>query len=111
MKFGFVAFDKQKPYIINMEESTVTNLEKYISFKHEDCYPVLKHIVETLINEEDGEYVLTKNAYTPLSLKLYKLPTKDEEEKDEDDNWNRFHWLLICTFKHCSIYFFWISYI
>jgi hypothetical protein len=86
MKFGFVAFDKQKPYIINMEESTVTNLEKYISFKHEDCYPVLKHIVETLINEEDGEYVLTKNAYTPLSLKLYKLPTKDEEEKDEDDN-------------------------
>ena len=83
MKFGFVGFDKQKPYIINIEESTVTNLEKYISFKHEDCYLVIKYIVDTLISQEDGEYVLTKNAYTPLSLKLYKLPTKEEDEDAE----------------------------
>ena len=76
MKFGFVGFDKQKPYIINIEESSVGNLEKYISFKYEDCFPVIKYIIESLIKEEDGEYVLTKNAYTPLSLKLYKLPAK-----------------------------------
>jgi hypothetical protein len=31
--------------------------------------------------------VLTKNAYTPLSLKLYKLPTKEEEE--EGENWGK----------------------
>jgi len=40
---------------------------------------VLKYIIDTLIAEEDGEYVLTKNAYTPLSLKLYKLPAKEED--------------------------------
>lgn len=46
---------------------------------------MLKLIIETLIKEEDGEYVLTKNAYTPLSLKLYKLPAKDEDEQDADN--------------------------
>jgi hypothetical protein len=82
IKFGFVGFDKQKPYIINIEESTISNLQRYISFKHEDTYPVLKYIIETLIKEEDGEYVLTKNAYTPLSLKLYKLPAKEDDEEE-----------------------------
>lgn len=85
IKFGFVGFDKQKPYIINIEESTISNLEKYISFKHEDTYPVLKLIIDTLIKEEDGEYVLTKNAYTPLSLKLYKLPAKEEDEQEGEN--------------------------
>ncbi len=45
---------------------------------------MIKYIVDTLISQEDGEYVLTKNAYTPLSLKLYKLPTKEEEEEGEN---------------------------
>jgi hypothetical protein len=45
---------------------------------------VLKYIIDTLISQEDGEYVLTKNAYTPLSLKLYKLPARDEEEEGEN---------------------------
>jgi hypothetical protein len=37
-----------------------------------------------LSKEESGEYVLTRNAYSPLSLKLYKMPTKEEEGEEEN---------------------------
>ncbi len=33
IKFGFVGFEKQKPKLINVTETTIKSLQSYISFK------------------------------------------------------------------------------
>lgn len=77
MKLGFIGFDKQKPKIINVAESTLQSLEKHISFKETDCWPVVKYIFDIIYGCDSGTYVLARSAYTPLAIKLFNLPVKE----------------------------------
>lgn len=78
IKLGFIGFEKQKPKIINVTEATLKSLEKNISFKEAECWPILKYVLDVLYNCEAGTstYVLARSPYTPLAIKLYNLPAK-----------------------------------
>jgi len=78
IKLGFIGFEKQKAKLINVTETTLKSLEQFISFKESECWPILKYILELMYKCESGTYVLSRSPYTPLSLKLYHLPPKEE---------------------------------
>jgi hypothetical protein len=63
IKIGFIGFEKQKPKIINVTETSLRSLENFIS--------------------GTSTYVLARSPYTPLAIKLYNLPAKEEEEEDQ----------------------------
>ena len=48
IKMGFIGFDKQKPKLINVNETTLKNLEQFISFKAAECWAILKYILDLL---------------------------------------------------------------
>lgn len=81
MKIGFIGFEKQKPKIMNVTETTLRGLEQSISFKEAECWPILKYILDVLFSCETGTstYVLARSPYTPLAIKLYNLPVKEED--------------------------------
>ena len=60
-------------------------MEQFITFKESECWPVLKYILDLLYSCDSGTYVLSRSAYTPLSLKLYHLPAKEEDEESEEE--------------------------
>jgi hypothetical protein len=57
-------------------------LESYISFKEVECWPILKYVLDVMYTCESGEYVLSRSPYTPLALKLFNLPAKEEEPEE-----------------------------
>ena len=65
------------------------SLEQFISFKENDCWPVLKYILDLIYKEESGTYVLSRSPYTPLSLKLFNIPKEDEDEEEEENEVER----------------------
>lgn len=79
LKIGFIGFEKQKPKIINVTETTIKHLESFISFKEAECWPILKYLLDVLYSCENGTstYVLARSPYTPLAIKLYNLPAKE----------------------------------
>ena len=85
IKIGFIGFEKQKPKIINVTETSLRSLENFISFKEAECWPILKYVLDVLYSCETGTstYVLARSPYTPLAIKLYNLPAKEEEEEDQ----------------------------
>jgi hypothetical protein len=86
IKIGFVGFERQKPKLINVNETTLKTLESSISFKEADSWPILKYILDVLYSCESGTYILSRSPYNPLALKLFNLPPKEEEEEDEEDS-------------------------
>ena len=80
-KLGFIGFEKQKPKLINVNETTLKSLEQYITFKESQCWPVLKYVLDLMYSCDSGTYVLSRSPYTPLAIKLFHLP-KDEEEEE-----------------------------
>ena len=61
-------------------------MENYISFKEAECWPVLKYLLDVLYGCEGSTstYVLARSPYTPISIKLYNLPLKEEDEEDPE---------------------------
>jgi hypothetical protein len=87
IKLGFIGFERGKPKLINVTETTLKNLESQITFKESESWPVLKYVLDLIYKCESGTYILSRSPYTPLALKLYHLPPKeDEEEEDEENN-------------------------
>jgi hypothetical protein len=80
IKIGFIGFEKTKPKIINVTETTLQSLGQSISFKEADCWPILKYVLDVLYSCENGTstYVLARSPYTPLAIKLFNLPAKEE---------------------------------
>ncbi len=79
IKMGFIGLKNQKPKLINVNETTLKSLENFISFREAECWPILKYILDILYSCESGTYVLSRSPYTPLALKLFNLPPKEEE--------------------------------
>ena len=82
IKMGFVGFEKQRAKLINVTETTLKSLETFISFKEAECWPILKYILDLLYTCEPGQYIISRSPYTPLALKIYQLPRK-QEDKDQ----------------------------
>ena len=85
IKLGFIGFDQQKAKLINVNETTLTSLESYITFKEKDCWPMLKQVLKVLFAAESGAYILSRSPYTPLALKLFHLPPKDDGEEENEE--------------------------
>jgi hypothetical protein len=83
IKMGFIGFEKQKPKIINVNETSLKSMESYISFKESECWPILKYVLDLLYSCDSGTYVLSRSPYTPLAIKLFNLPVKEEEPEEE----------------------------
>jgi hypothetical protein len=47
-------------------------METTLSFNYESCWSNVKYILGLLAQLDSGTYVLAKNPYSPLSMKLYK---------------------------------------
>lgn len=86
IKLGFVGFEKQKPKLINVNETTLKTLESSISFKEAESWPILKYILDLLYSCESGTYILSRSPYNPLSLKLFYLPKEEQEEEDDEED-------------------------
>lgn len=81
IKTGFMGYEQGKPALLNVNEITVEGMESILSFKTDSCWSVLKYVLDLLAGLNDGVYILSRAPYTnPLSIKLYKMPSKDEDE-------------------------------
>lgn len=85
IKTGFVGFSQNKSLaLLNVDQVSVRGLENTLSFKYESCWSAVKYICGLLAGLEDGNYVLAKNPYTPLSIKLYQTSSIEEEPEYEE---------------------------
>jgi hypothetical protein len=89
IKTGFIAFDNNKtPTLLNVDQKSIESFEKTFSFKYESCWSTVKYFLNLLAGVEDGNYVLSKDPYTPLSIKLFQTANADDgfdEEEEEEE--------------------------
>ena len=78
LKLGFIGIDKNRPILLNVNETSVETLEQTLSVKMEERWGIVNHIISKVAALEDGIYLLTKSAYTPLSLKLYMIEAAED---------------------------------
>lgn len=83
IKTGYIGITQNKtPILLNVDTISVKSMETTLSFKYESCWNTVKYILGLLAPLDDGTYVLAKNPYSPLTMKLYK--TADAEEESEE---------------------------
>lgn len=85
IKAGYMGFEQNKPTLLNVSEITVEGMESILSFKTESCWSVLKYVLDLIAGLDDGTFVLSRAPYTPLSIKLFKIASKEEEEEEENE--------------------------
>lgn len=85
IKLGYMGYEQNKPVLLNVSEVTVEGLQKTFSFKFESCWSILNYVIDLVSQQEDGTYVLSKAPYTPLSLKLYQIAVKQDDQQDQDE--------------------------
>jgi len=84
IKLGFVSRinqkDDKKHSVLLVEQLKSTTLSQMIGYKLRENWSIIKHLIEMLIKQEDGEYALVKLPYKQ-SIRVYKLPKVEEEDK------------------------------
>lgn len=81
LKLGFIGYDnnsKNRPVILNVNEATVEGLEQTVSVKMNDCWGNVKYFFDLISDMDTGTYLLSKAAYTPLSLKMFQISGKED---------------------------------
>jgi hypothetical protein len=54
-------------------EITHNDIEKNISFKVDDCWCIVKTILDAVYSQDDGQYLLVKSPFMH-TVKLYQVP-------------------------------------
>lgn len=66
--------------LLNVSQVSTKSLQNTLSFKYENCWSSAKYILDILAKLDEGTYVLAKNPYTPLLIKLYLTKSAAEQE-------------------------------
>jgi hypothetical protein len=81
VKVGYIGYGQNKtPLLLNVDTISAKNMESTLSFKYEACWSNVKYIFGLLAQLDSSTYVLSKNPYSPLLMKLYKTANAEEEE-------------------------------
>jgi len=83
VKLGFIsrigAKDTSKHSVLLVETIKTDLLSKTIGYKVKENWSIMKHLIETILKQEDGTYILVKLPYKQ-SIRIYRIP-KEEEDK------------------------------
>jgi len=83
IKMGYVSRltqkDDKKHTVLLVEQIKASNLSGMIGYKLRENWSIVKHLTETLLKQEDGNYALVKLPYKQ-EIRIYRIP-KEEEEK------------------------------
>jgi translation initiation factor 3 subunit D len=83
VKLGFISRitpkDASKHSVLLVETIRTDILSKTIGYKLKENWSIVKHLVETILKQEDGTYVLVKLPYKQ-SIRIYRIPTEGEEK-------------------------------
>uniref|UniRef100_A0A0K0FNL1 Eukaryotic translation initiation factor 3 subunit p66 n=1 Tax=Strongyloides venezuelensis TaxID=75913 RepID=A0A0K0FNL1_STRVS len=93
LKIGYVSRTTPKNNtshcILGVQNFRPIELAQNISLDLDNCWGILKSIVELVLDQPDGKYLLMKDPVAP-TLKFYSLPkgafeTSEDESDDEED--------------------------
>jgi len=82
VKLGFVSRilskDLTKHAVLLVETVKTATLIQAIGYKLKDNWSIMKHLIETIMKQEDGTYALVKLPYKQ-SIRIYRIPKEEGE--------------------------------
>lgn len=77
--------------ILGTQQYKPTEFANQINLKMDNCWGILRVIIDTCMKLDDGKYLIMKDPNKP-TIRIYKIPAStfesddDEEEEDEGDD-------------------------
>jgi len=90
IKFGYVSRvhnrDSTKHVILGTQQFKPNELASQITLSLDNCWGILRCIVDICLKLSNGKYLIMKDPYKPL-IRLYRIPDtfEDEEEAEEEE--------------------------
>ena len=73
--------------MLNVDTYTYQQLQSNNRFNIDECWNSVKYILDQIQNLQDSDYILVHNAYKQGKLNVHILPTEQESEQEEDDEY------------------------
>lgn len=71
--------------ILQVSNYTYKDLKSNTAFNTEEGWKQVRYIINQIIQQPDGDYIIIHNAYKTGKINLYKLPDDDDQEVNEDE--------------------------
>lgn len=95
LRLGYVsrvtASDSQHHVVLGTQAFKPLEFATQITLQPENCWGILRHIIDMLMKYDEGKYIIVKDPMKPL-LRFYKVPadafdndSDDDDDDDEDD--------------------------
>eukprot|EP00392_Amoebophrya_sp_AT5.2_P005285 g5294.t1 len=98
MKLGYAMRSRENDAmlheLVQVQSQPLSQLAQQISLKPDVAFGILRHLIDTLREQEDGTFVFLKDPNKPI-LRLYQVPdgcfdedegSEEEEEEEEGDD-------------------------